>query len=74
MKLNEDLEQIIFTIRPTMIFIKLGYALAVLGRFALVLLLAWIDVPAVISVPIALRSCWCRVLPSQAQLWCAITD
>ena len=37
-----------------MIFIKLGYALAVLAAFALVLLLAWIDVPAVISVPIGL--------------------
>lgn len=53
-ELNEDLEQVIFTVRPTMIFIKLGYALAVLAAFALVLLLAWIDVPAFISVPIAL--------------------
>lgn len=51
---NEDLEQVIFTVRPTMIFIKLGYALAVLAAFALVFLLAWIDVPAFISVPIAL--------------------
>jgi uncharacterized membrane protein YdbT with pleckstrin-like domain len=53
-ELNEDLEQVIFTVRPTMIFIKLGYVLAVLAAFALVLLLAWIDVPAVISVPIGL--------------------
>ncbi|MBA2703697.1 MAG: PH domain-containing protein [Blastocatellia bacterium] len=53
-ELNEDLEQVIFTVRPTMIFIKLGYALAVLAGFALVLLLAWIDVPALISVPIGL--------------------
>jgi membrane protein YdbS with pleckstrin-like domain len=52
--LNEDLEQVIFTVRPTMIFIKLGYALAVLAAFAAVLLLAWIDVPAMISVPIGL--------------------
>jgi membrane protein YdbS with pleckstrin-like domain len=52
--LNEDLEQVIFTVRPTMIFIKLGYALAVLAAFAVVLLLAWIDVPALISVPIGL--------------------
>ncbi len=37
-----------------MIFIKLGYALAVLAAFAVVLLLAWIDVPALISVPLAL--------------------
>jgi membrane protein YdbS with pleckstrin-like domain len=53
-ELNEDLEQVIFTVRPTMIFIKLGYALAVLAAFGLVLLLAWIDVPALISVPIGL--------------------
>jgi len=52
--LNEDLEQVIFTVRPTMIFIKLGYALAVLAAFAAVLLLAWIKVPAMISVPVGL--------------------
>ncbi|HBB86138.1 MAG TPA: hypothetical protein DC047_00810 [Blastocatellia bacterium] len=52
--LNEDLEQVIFTVRPTMIFIKLGYALAVLAAFGLVLLLAWLDVPALISVPVGL--------------------
>ena len=28
---DDDLEAVIFTVRPTMIFIKLGYALAVLG-------------------------------------------
>jgi len=53
-EVNEDLEQVIFTVRPTMIFIKLGYALAVLAAFAVVLLLAWIDVPALISVPVGL--------------------
>jgi uncharacterized membrane protein YdbT with pleckstrin-like domain len=53
-ELNEDLEQVIFTVRPTMIFIKLGYALAVLAAFALVFLLAWMDVPALISVPVGL--------------------
>src|SRR5437762_1850713 len=53
-ELNEDIEQVIFTVRPTLIFIKLGYALAVLAAFAVVLLLAWIDVPALISVPLAL--------------------
>jgi membrane protein YdbS with pleckstrin-like domain len=52
--LNEDLEQVIFTVRPTMIFIKLGYALAVLAAFALVVLLGWVDVPALISVPVGL--------------------
>jgi len=53
-ELNEDLEQVIFTVRPTLIFIKLGYVLAVLAAFGLVLLLAWIDVPALISVPVGL--------------------
>jgi membrane protein YdbS with pleckstrin-like domain len=52
--LNDDLEQIIFTVRPTLIFIRAGYALAVIGAIALVFLLALIDVPAYISIPLAL--------------------
>ena len=52
--LNEDLEQVIFTVRPTMIFIKLGYALAVIGAIGLVVLLAQIPVPPYISIPLAL--------------------
>lgn len=51
---DEDLEQIIFTVRPTLIFIKLGYALAVIGAIALVILLALIEVPVYISIPLAL--------------------
>ena len=51
---DTDLEHTIFTVRPTMIFIKAGYALAVLGGIALVFLLASIGVPASISIPIAL--------------------
>jgi membrane protein YdbS with pleckstrin-like domain len=52
---NEDgLEHTIFTVKPTLIFVKLGYALAVLGAILLVFLLALINVPAYISVPIAL--------------------
>jgi membrane protein YdbS with pleckstrin-like domain len=47
---DDDLEQVIFTIRPTLIFIKLGYALAVIGAIALVFLLAAIDIPAYISI------------------------
>jgi len=50
----EELEHTIFTVRPTMIFIKLGYALAVVGAVILVFLLALINVPAYISIPIAL--------------------
>ena len=37
-----------------MIFIKLGYALAVIGAVVLVFLLALIKVPAYISIPLAL--------------------
>lgn len=51
---DDDLEHVVFTVRPTMIFIKAGYALAVLGGIALVLLLAWLGVSAYISVPVAL--------------------
>ena len=51
---DQDLERTIFTVRPTLIFIKAGYALAVLGAIAVVFLLAMINVPAYISVPIAL--------------------
>ena len=51
---DTDLERTIFTVRPTMIFIKAGYALAVLGGIALVFLLASIGVSASISIPLAL--------------------
>jgi uncharacterized membrane protein YdbT with pleckstrin-like domain len=49
-----DLEQVIFTVRPTLIFIKLGYALAVIGAIALVFLLALIPVPWYISILLGL--------------------
>lgn len=52
--IDSDLEHTIFTVRPTMIFIKVGYALAVLGGVALVFLLASLGVPASISIPLAL--------------------
>src|SRR5882672_12151470 len=51
---GNDLEQVIFTVRPTLIFVKLGYALAVLGGIALVFLLALIPVPPYISILLAL--------------------
>jgi membrane protein YdbS with pleckstrin-like domain len=51
---DQDLERMIFTVRPTMIFIKAGYALAVLAGIALVFLLAAIGVSASISIPVAL--------------------
>ena len=52
---SEDFEEVVFTVRPTMIFIKLGYALAVVGAIALVFLLAtFTPVPAYISVLLGL--------------------
>ena len=51
---DDDLEQVVFTVRPTMIFIKLGYALAMLGAIGVVILLALIPVPVYISIPLAL--------------------
>jgi membrane protein YdbS with pleckstrin-like domain len=51
---DDDQEQVIFTVRPTLIFIKLGYALAVLGAIAVVFLLALVPVPSYISIPVAL--------------------
>src|SRR4051812_32102170 len=56
-KADEAEEQVVFTVRPTLLFIKIGYALAALGAFALVALLAWqhwVSVPAYVSVPLAL--------------------
>src|SRR3712207_599370 len=53
---NEE-ERTVFTVGPTLLFVKLGYVLAVLGAFLLVALLAWQDwvpVPYYISVPLGL--------------------
>src|SRR5215208_3476350 len=51
---DQNLEHTVFTVRPTMIFIKAGYALAVLAGIALVFLLASLGMPASISIPLAL--------------------
>ena len=51
---DQDLEHTVFTVRPTMIFIKAGYALAVISGIALVFVLASLGVPASISIPLAL--------------------
>ena len=51
---EEDVERVVFSVRPTLIFIKLGYLLAVLGGIALVILLAMVNIPAYISIPIGL--------------------
>jgi uncharacterized membrane protein YdbT with pleckstrin-like domain len=41
---DDDIERTIFTVRPTMLFIKLGYAAAVLGAILLTILLAMVSV------------------------------
>ena len=51
---TDDLEHTIFTVRPTLIFVKLGYGLAVLGAIALIVLLAMVNIPAYISIAVAL--------------------
>jgi uncharacterized membrane protein YdbT with pleckstrin-like domain len=50
----DDVERTIFAVKPTLIFIKAGYALAVLAAITLVVLLAWIGIPAYVSIPLAL--------------------
>ena len=50
-----DEERIIFTVRPTLLFIKIGYALAALGGILLMAILTrWLEVPYTISLPMAL--------------------
>ena len=49
-----EMEHTIFSVRPTLIFIKLGYLLAVLGGIAFVVLLALIPVSPLISIPLGL--------------------
>jgi len=51
---DDDIESVIFTVRPTLLFIKLGYAAAVLGAILLTILLAMISVPWYWSLPFAL--------------------
>lgn len=52
--IDPDLEHTIFTVRPTMMFIKAGYAMAVIAGIGLVFLLASLGVPASISILLAL--------------------
>ncbi|MGA9995118.1 MAG: PH domain-containing protein [Pyrinomonadaceae bacterium] len=49
-----EIERTVFTTRPTLLFVKLGYAAAALGAILLTMLLAYIGVPAWISILIAL--------------------
>src|SRR6267143_1585615 len=54
---DDDVEHVIFTVRPTLLFIKLGYASAVLGAVLLTVLLAminFVNIPWYFSLPVAL--------------------
>jgi membrane protein YdbS with pleckstrin-like domain len=54
---TEAEERTIFTVRPTLLFVKLGYLLAVVGAFLLIALLAWqpwLTVPFFVSLPLSL--------------------
>lgn len=53
---SEDIERIIFTVRPTMLFIKIGYVIAALSAILLTVLLAMLlpSVSFYIWLPIAL--------------------
>jgi membrane protein YdbS with pleckstrin-like domain len=54
---TEAEEKTIFTVRPTLLFVKIGYLLAALGGLLLVALLSWqtfVTVPYYVSIPLAL--------------------
>ena len=49
-----DLEHIIFTVRPTLLFVKIGYVVTMISAILLIVLLASLGAPAYLSVPLAL--------------------
>lgn len=56
---SSEVEQVIFRVRPTLMFVKLGYGFAALGGIVLIALLTllggWgINVPVYVSLPLAL--------------------
>jgi len=54
---DDDVETVVFTARPTMLFIKIGYGAAIIGAIVLVILLSlikFIDIPLYLSVPVGL--------------------
>ena len=54
---DDDLENVVFTTRPTMLFIKIGYLLAVLGAILITIglnLVKFVDIPWYIWLPLAL--------------------
>jgi hypothetical protein len=56
-QLTDTEEKVIFKVRPTLLFIKIGYALAALGAVLLVALLSWqswVVISPYVSIPLAL--------------------
>ena len=58
---RDDIEPVVFRVRPTLLFVKLGYALAALGGLLLIALLTFLgtkwnyfSVPLYVSIPLAL--------------------
>lgn len=54
---DSDVENVIFTVRPTLLFVKIGYVAAIVGAVLLTILLAmisFVDIPWFFSLPIAL--------------------
>ena len=54
---SDDIESVVFTVRPTMLFIKIGYAGAIVGAILLTVLLAmvrFVEIPWYYSLPVAL--------------------
>jgi uncharacterized membrane protein YdbT with pleckstrin-like domain len=51
---ESGLESTIFSVRPTLLFVKAGYVAAVLAAILLIVGLAFVGVPAYISVPVSL--------------------
>lgn len=52
---DADVENVIFTVRPTLLFVKIGYVAAIMGAILLTILLAMIDfIPIYVSLPVAL--------------------
>lgn len=54
---DDDIESVIFAVRPTMLFIKIGYGAAIVGAILLTVLLAmvsFVEIPWYYSLPVAL--------------------
>jgi len=54
---DDEIESVVFTARPTMLFIKVGYAVAVIGAILLTVglnLVKFVDIPWFVWLPLAL--------------------